>query len=61
MGLITTAIATPLIVASRRLSWLHQGFIIGSGLLSFGFGIFLAYQIGFIDGLFRAAPIWTPQ
>jgi ABC-type nickel/cobalt efflux system permease component RcnA len=61
MGLITTAIATPLIVASRRLSWLHQSFITGSGLLSFGFGLFLAYQIGVIDGLFGAVPIWTPH
>jgi high-affinity nickel permease len=61
MGLITTAIATPLIVASRRLSWLHQGFITGSGLLSFGFGLFLVYQIGIIDGLFGAAPVWTPH
>jgi hypothetical protein len=61
MGLITTAIATPLIVASRRLSWLHQGFITGSGLLSFAFGLFLAYQIGIIDGLFGTTPIWTPH
>jgi ABC-type nickel/cobalt efflux system permease component RcnA len=61
MGLITTAIATPLIVASRRLFWLHQGFVTGSGLLSFGFGLFLAYQIGIVDGLFSAVPIWTPH
>jgi high-affinity nickel-transport protein len=61
MGLITTAIATPLIVASRRLAWLHQGFITGSGLLSFGFGLLLVYQIGIIDGLFGATPMWTPH
>jgi len=61
MGLITTAIATPLIVASRRMSSLHQRLVIGSGLLSFGFGLFLAYQIGIVDRLFDAAPIWTPH
>ena len=46
MGLITVAIATPFAVTSRRVSWLHGGFVTGSGLLSFGFGLFLAYQIG---------------
>jgi hypothetical protein len=61
MALITTAIATPFLVASRRLSWLHQGFVTGSGLLSFAFGLFLAYQIGIVDGLFSTAPIWIPH
>src|SRR6266849_4525070 len=41
MGLITVAIATPFVVASRKVSWLHQGLVTGSGLLSFGFGLFL--------------------
>jgi ABC-type nickel/cobalt efflux system permease component RcnA len=59
MGLITTAIATPFIIASRRLSWLHQGFVNSAGLLSFGFGLLLAYQIGVVDRLFSSAPIWT--
>lgn len=61
MGSITAAIATPFVVASRRVSWLHQGLVTGSGLLSFGFGLFLAYQIGIVDHLFGTAPIWTPQ
>jgi High-affinity nickel-transport protein len=61
MGLITTAIATPLMVASSRMSSLHQRLVIGSGLLSFGFGLFLAYQIGIVDRLFDASPIWTPH
>ncbi|MGA7873227.1 MAG: hypothetical protein WCA22_20240 [Candidatus Binatus sp.] len=61
MGLITTAIATPFMVASRRASRIHQGLVTGSGLLSFGFGLFLAYQIGIVDHLFSAAPIWIPH
>src|SRR5216684_2179772 len=56
MGLITVAIATPFMLASQRLGWLHQGFVTGSGLLSFGFGLFLAYRIGVIERLFAAAP-----
>jgi ABC-type nickel/cobalt efflux system permease component RcnA len=61
MGLITTAIATPFVVVSRQASWIRQGLVTGSGLLSFGFGLFLAYQIGIVDHLFSAAPIWIPQ
>src|SRR4029077_14166524 len=61
MGLITIAIATPFMVVSRRASWIRQTLVTGSGLLSFGFGLFLAYQIGIVDHLFSAAPIWIPQ
>jgi hypothetical protein len=61
MGLITTAIATPFIIASRRLLWLHQSFVTTAGLLSFSFGLLLAYQIGVVDRLFSSAPIWIPH
>jgi hypothetical protein len=61
MGLITTAIATPLIFASTRMSLLHHRLVTGSGLLSFCFGLFLAYQVGIVDRLFAAAPIWIPH
>jgi hypothetical protein len=61
MGLITTAIAAPFMMASRRVSWFHQGFVTSAGLLSFGFGIFLVYQIGVVDRLFSSAPIWIPH
>jgi hypothetical protein len=61
MGLITTAIAAPFVLASKRMSSLHQWFVTSSGLLSFGFGLFLAYQIGVVDRLFAAASIWTPH
>ena len=61
MGLITTAIATPFAVAAQRMSWMHRGLVTGSGLLSFGFGLFLAYQLGIVDHLFGATPIWTPR
>jgi len=61
MGLITTAIATPFAVAAQRMSWTHQGLVTGSGLLSFGFGLFLAYQLGIVDHLFGTVPIWTPH
>jgi ABC-type nickel/cobalt efflux system permease component RcnA len=61
MGLITTAIATPFAVAAQRTSWMHQSLVTGSGLLSFGFGLLLAYQLGIVDHLFSTVPIWTPH
>ena len=61
MGLITTAIATPFAVAAQRMSWMHRGLVTGSGLLSFGFGLFLAYQLSIVDHLFGTTPIWTPR
>jgi hypothetical protein len=61
MGLITTLIATPLIFASTRMSSLHGRLVVSSELLSFVFGLFLAYRIGIVDRLFDGAPVWTPH
>jgi hypothetical protein len=61
MGLITTVIATPFMVASQRMSWMNQSLVMGSGLLSFGFGLFLAYQMSIVGHLFCVVPIWTPH
>jgi ABC-type nickel/cobalt efflux system permease component RcnA len=61
MGLITTAIAAPFLLAANRMLWLHRGLVTGSGLLSFGFGLVLAYQLGVVDHLFSNPPLWTPQ
>lgn len=61
MGLITTAIATPFAVAGQRMSWMNRGLVTGSGLLSFGFGLFLAYQLGIVDHLLGTVPIWVPH
>lgn len=51
MALITTAIGLPLSFSVVRLGVLNHALVLGAGLLSLGFGIFLAYQIGFVDGL----------
>ena len=61
MVLITTAIGTPMVLAAHRVGRLHQGLVLGSGLLSLCFGLFIAYQIGITHGLFSAAPNWTPH
>ena len=52
MMLITMAIGVPISLTAARLGSLNHALLIGAGLLSLGFGLFLAYQIGFVDGLF---------
>jgi hypothetical protein len=61
MMLITTAIGAPFVLAYSRMASLHRGFALGSGLLSFGFGLFLAYQIAVVDRFFLAVALWTPH
>jgi ABC-type nickel/cobalt efflux system permease component RcnA len=61
MMLITGLIATPLAFTVRRYSRWNRGMAAASGLLSLGFGLFLSYQIGFVDGLFSSHPHWTPR
>jgi high-affinity nickel-transport protein len=51
MMLMTATIAVP-VTYSARFSFLHRHFATAAGALSVAFGLFLAYQIGFVDGLF---------
>jgi hypothetical protein len=34
---------------------------VAAGLVSVAFGLFIAYRIGVVDGLFSVAPNWTPR
>ncbi len=61
MMLITLIIALPFVYTEGRFLALNRHLATASGLVSFGFGLFLVYQIGFSDGLFSAHPNWTPQ
>ena len=61
MMLITAAIALPFSFAGYKFAWLNKGLIVGSGLVSLAFGLFVCYQIGFVDGLFTNHPDWTPS
>ena len=51
MMLITAAIGAVLAYASARSSRVERYLRVASGLLSLGFGLFLVYQIGIVDGL----------
>jgi uncharacterized membrane protein YhiD involved in acid resistance len=61
MMLITVSIAAPSLLAVRRFSGMNRVLRIASGMASIGFGLFLVHRIGFVDGLFTAAPAWTPR
>jgi ABC-type nickel/cobalt efflux system permease component RcnA len=52
MMLITTAIAVPF-SCSARFEFLHRHLGAAAGVVSFSFGLFLVYQIGFVNGLLR--------
>ena len=61
MMLITASIAAPSLLAVNRFAGLNRNLRIASGVASIAFGLFLAHRIGFVDGLFTAAPSWVPQ
>lgn len=60
MMVMTIFIALPFTYTGsfRRL---NSGLRLMSGLVSMAFGLFLAYHIGFVDGLFTGSPQWTPR
>ena len=61
MMLITAALALPFSFAGHRFSWLNRSLVLGSGLLSLCFGIFVCYDVGFVHGLFTSHPRWVPS
>jgi high-affinity nickel-transport protein len=60
MMLITSAIALPFAYSIRRLPHLNIWMRLGAGVVSLVFGLYLAYHIGFVDGLFTDHPHWAP-
>jgi high-affinity nickel permease len=61
MVVITTLIAMPFTLTGSKFSRLNQGMGIASGLISVGFGLFLSFQIGIVDGLFTGHVNWIPR
>jgi high-affinity nickel-transport protein len=61
MMLITGAIGAPFTYTATRLARFNRYLGLASGLLSLGFGLFLVYQIGFVEGLFTSQPRWIPR
>ena len=61
MMLLTVAMALPITVLSKRFANFELTMARATGLVSIAFGLLLAYQIGFGDGLFTATPSWRPH
>lgn len=61
MMLITMSIASAFTVAGRGRQKFSHRLALASGLLSVAFGLFVAYQICFVHGLFTVHAQWTPQ
>jgi ABC-type nickel/cobalt efflux system permease component RcnA len=60
MMLITAAIGAVVAYASSRSTRVEHYLRVASGLLSVGFGLFLAYQIAVVDGLITGYPDAMP-
>jgi ABC-type nickel/cobalt efflux system permease component RcnA len=61
MMLITMIIGAPFAYTGKRFAPFNRGLGVASGLISVAFGLFVTFQIGFVDGLFTASPHWTPR
>ncbi len=61
MMLMTAAISVPVIYTGKKFFNVNRHLTVVSGLASVAFGMFLVYQIGFVDGLFTSHVRWIPQ
>jgi high-affinity nickel permease len=61
MALVTTSMAAPLAHATRRWPGFGRGTRFATGALSLALGVWLIYQIGWVDGLFGSVPTWHPH
>jgi len=61
MMLITTAIAVPFRYSKTRFARLNHSLGLASGIVSVAFGVFIVYEMAFVNGLFRHAPNWVPH
>jgi len=60
MMVITMSIASTFHLVRGGLQFTRR-LALASGLLSLGFGLFVAYQICVVNGLLTAHPHWTPR
>ena len=61
MVLITLAVAAPAALLGRRVPLSGPGLRLATGILSVAFGLYTMFDVGFVDGLFRAVPSWSPR
>jgi cytochrome c biogenesis protein CcdA len=61
MALITTGFAWPVAAGAARWQLAPRVVSLATGCLSLAFGLWLAWQIGWTDGLFLTVARWTPR
>ena len=61
MMLITMSIATTFRLVTAKRERFSRRLALASGVLSLAFGLVVAYQICFVNGLLSAHPHWTPR
>ncbi|HET7439871.1 MAG TPA: high-affinity nickel-transport family protein [Terriglobales bacterium] len=61
MMLITLTLGSTFSYGQKRFARIGQHFGWAAGLISVGFGIFIAYEIGFVNGLFTSNVHWAPR
>lgn len=61
MMLITMAIALPFKYSKTRFARLNHSLGVVSGIVSVAFGVFIVYEMGYVNGLFRHTPNWVPH
>jgi high-affinity nickel-transport protein len=61
MMLITVALGSAISYTQSRSAWLSGRLSAVTGVISLAFGLFVAYQIGIVNGLLTHHPHWTPH
>jgi ABC-type nickel/cobalt efflux system permease component RcnA len=61
MMLITTAIAVPFKYSKKRFARVNRSLGVVSGVISVAFGVFIVYEMAFVNGLFTQRPNWVPH
>ncbi len=61
MMVITIAMASAIHYTQARSAWLNRRLGAAAGFISLAFGLFITYQIGFVEGLFTRNPHWIPR
>jgi hypothetical protein len=61
MAIVTAMLAAPARYAGPRIVRFQRGIRLAAGAVSLGFGLALAGAIVVNDGLFGAAPVWSPR
>lgn len=61
MIVVTLGIALPSAYVAHRMERARHVLRYAAGLASIAFGLYLAHRVGFVEGLFTGAPVWTPK